>query len=58
MVASRNLMIGNEVSDATFDSLSIMRVSASNQYSAIAQPLASSISQSTIRSGELTGMML
>jgi hypothetical protein len=58
VVASRNLMIGNEVSDATFDSLSIMRVSASNPYSAIAQPLASSISQSTIRSGELTGMML
>lgn len=58
VVASRNLMIGNEVSDATFDSLSIMRVSASNPYSAIAQPLASSRSESTIRSGELTGMML
>ena len=58
VVASRNLMIGNEVSDATFDSLSIMRVSASNSYSAIAEPLASSISQSNVRSGELTGMML
>lgn len=58
VVASRNLMIGNEVSDATFDSLSIMRVSASNPYSAIAEPLASSISPSTVRSGELTGMML
>ena len=58
VVASRNLMIGNEVSDATFDSLSIMRVSASNSYSAIAEPLASSIGQSNIRSGELTGMML
>ena len=51
-------MIGNEVSDATFDSLSIMRVSASNSYSAIAEPLASSIGQSNVRSGELTGMML
>ncbi len=58
VVASRNLMIGNEVSDATFDSLSIMRVSASNSYSAIAEPLASSIGQSNVRSGELTGMML
>ncbi len=58
VVASRNLMIGNEVSDATFDSLSIMRVSASNAYSAIAEPLASSIGQSNVRSGELTGMML
>lgn len=58
VVASRNLMIGNEVSDATFDSLSIMRVSASNSYSAIAAPLASSTGQSNIRSGELTGMML
>ena len=59
VVASRNLMIGNEVSDATFDSLSIMRVSASNPYSAIAEPLASSIGQRTIRSGgDLTGMML
>jgi hypothetical protein len=58
VVASRNLMIGNEVSDATFDSLSIMRVSASNPYSAIAEPLASSISPRTVRSGELTGMML
>lgn len=58
VVASRNLMIGNEVSDTTFDSLSIMRVSASNPYSATAEPLASSISQSTFRSGELTGMML
>jgi len=58
VVASRNLMIGNEVSDATFDSLSIMRVSASNPYSAIAEPLASSISPKTVRSGELTGMML
>lgn len=58
VVASRNLMIGNEVSDATFDSLSIMRVSASNSYSAIAEPLASSIDQSNVRSGELTGMML
>lgn len=58
VVASRNLMIGNEVSDATFDSLSIMRVSASNPYSAIAEPLASSIGQSNVRSGELTGMML
>ena len=58
VVASRNLMIGNEVSDATFDSLSIMRVSASNSYSAIAAPLASSTGQGNIRSGELTGMML
>lgn len=58
VVASRNLMIGNEVSDATFDSLSIMRVSASNPYSAIAEPLASSIGPRTVRSGELTGMML
>lgn len=58
VVASRNLMIGNEVSDTTFDSLSIMRVSASNPYSATAEPLASSISQRTFRSGELTGMML
>ena len=58
VVASRNLMIGNEVSDATLDSLSIMRVSASNSYSAIAEPLASSIGQSNVRSGELTGMML
>jgi hypothetical protein len=58
VVASRNLMIGNEVSDATFDSLSIMRVSTSNAYSAIAEPLASSIGQSNVRSGELTGMML
>ena len=58
VVASRNLMIGNEVSDATFDSLSIMRVSASDSYSAIAAPLASSTGQSNIRSGELTGMML
>ncbi len=58
VVASRNLMIGNEVSDATFDSLSIMRVSTSNSYSAIAEPLASSIGQSNVRSGELTGMML
>ena len=58
VVASRNLMVGNEVSDATFDSLSIMRVSASNSYSAIAEPLASSIGQSNVRSGELTGMML
>ena len=58
VVASRNLMIGNEVSDATFDSLSIMRVSASNSYSAIAEPLASSIGQSNVRSGELTGIML
>ena len=58
VVASRNLMIGNEVSDTTFDSLSIMRVSASNPYSATAEPLASSISHSTFRSGELTGMML
>ena len=58
VVASRNLMIDNEVSDATFDSLSIMRVSASNSYSAIAEPLASSIGQSNVRSGELTGMML
>ena len=58
VVASRNLMIGNEVSDATFDSLSIMRVSASNSYSAIAAPLASSTGQKNIRSGELTGMML
>ena len=58
VVASRNLMIENEVSDATFDSLSIMRVSASNSYSAIAEPLASSIGQSNVRSGELTGMML
>ena len=58
VVASRNLMIGNEVSDATFDSLSVMRVSASNSYSAIAEPLASSIGQSNVRSGELTGMML
>ncbi len=58
VVASRNLMIGNEVSDATFDSLSVMRVSASNSYSAIAEPLASSIGQINVRSGELTGMML
>ena len=59
VVASRNLMIGNEVSDATFDSLSIMRVSASNPYSSIAEPLASSIGQRAIRSGgDLTGMML
>lgn len=58
VVASRNLMIGNEVSDATFDSLAIMRVSTSNPYSAIAKPLASSIRQSTVRSDELTGMML
>ena len=58
VVASRNLMIGNEVSDATFDSLSIMRVSASNSYSAIAEPLASSIGHTNVRSGELTGMML
>lgn len=58
VVASRNLMIGNEVSDATFDSLSIMRVSASNSYSAIAEPLTSGIGQSNLRSGELTGMML
>lgn len=58
VVASRNLMIGNEVSDATFDSLSIMRVTVSNSYSAIAEPLASSIGQSNVRSDELTGMML
>ena len=58
VVASRNLMIGNEVSDATFDSLSIMRVSTSNPYSAIAKPLASNMDQRTIRSDELTGMML
>ena len=58
VVADRNLMIGNEVSDATFDSLAIMRVSASNQYSATAEPLASSTDHRAIRSGDLTGMML
>ena len=58
VVAHKDLMIGNMVSDVTFDSLSIMKVLSSSNYSAIAEPLATSENFSDSMRVALTGMLL
>ena len=58
VVAHKDLMIGNMVSDVTFDSLSIMKVLSSSNYSAIAEPLATSENFSNSMRVALTGMLL
>ena len=58
VVANKNLMVGNIVSDATFESLSIMKVLSASEYSALAEPLAASNKFSDSMRPNLTGMLL
>lgn len=58
VVANKNLMVGNIVSDATFESLSIMKVLSASEYSALAEPLAASNKFSDSMRLNLTGMLL